>query len=155
MELRWNRKHGKQSIESMDNDLIIDKLVETINGCYYRTRPPNGISNSRGAKDDERREVHHVTDFCISPLGVLSDDKAQEIWAWVRKWPIHPGEFAWGVDWSQIKAERVECLTCKGKGTWKVMEDDHGPSHEHTEHCWYCGGRGYQNRARRGMKQWQ
>ena len=138
-------------MEPIEVQELLDHLVTVINQSYKKTRPPDGISNSRGGKSDEKQKVRHLTLFYQWPLALLTDEKADEIWDWLRKWPIHPGEFDWGVDWRVIKAERIECSTCKGKGSWEDLDGrDH--DHLHIDRCSYCGGRGYQNRAKRGAK---
>jgi hypothetical protein len=128
--------------------ILLNHLLSVINRSYKTTRPPNGINNSRSGKADEKSRVGHLVEFCLHhPLELLTDEQAGEIWDWLHKWAIHPGEFEWGVDWSQIKAEQVTCTTCKGEGRFPVTDI---PT-TRTEHCWYCGGKGYQNRAPRGV----
>lgn len=113
-------------------------LIDTLNRSY-RSVQRNGISNSRAGKQAEKQRVCHVTEFCLL-LNVITEDQAQEIFLWLSKWPIHPGEFEWNVDWKHIKAERLTCLTCLGNGSFSYL----------NEYCHYCGGTGYQNRAKRG-----
>lgn len=127
-------------------DHIRGTLVVLLNQTYRATRR-DGMLYSKDGKRYANARVSSFVEFC-QELGALSDDEFDEINAWRRKWSIHPGEFDWGVDWSSVVAERVECADCKGLGKW---EDADGSDHLHTETCYSCGGRGYQNRARRGL----
>lgn len=125
---------------------ITDALVDVINEAYRATRR-DGTSHSSAGKRFQKDRITTIFQFCRHNLCALTEDEERQLYEWTAKWPIHPGEFKWGVDWSSITAERIVCPQCKGEGSWKYESG----GHLHTEHCADCGGRGYQNRARRGM----